>query len=333
MSEGAPRATYGSGMFGISADRRVAVLVASLVAAVAMSGLLRAPAVASADVPVGIAVTDFAPVPESALATGDTVTAIFAEPVTSAHASVALVGREAVTVPVALGPDGRSAVVSLTAPLGPGRTYRLTLSGTTPAGGTLRRVVTYYGAVAAAPFRFGGVSSSVLAGRSGVIGQRGRFFRFTLEVERGLEDRLQDFAQGSLRALTDSARGWTAAGSYRLQRVADPAEAQVRVLLARPALVDRLCRQAGLNTAGLFSCWNGHFAAINAMRWKRGGNGFVSLDQYRTYLTNHEFGHGLGLHHDSCPRRGALAPIMQQQTSGQDACRANGWPFPRGSAR
>lgn len=269
------------------------------------------------------------PAAEQPVAVGTVVTGTFTEPVTAPSARFGQVGRPARSLPVTPAADGLSADVTITAPVLPGEAYRLTLRGTTASGAPVMRVVTYYGAAPTRRARVGGVATHVLGGEAPVVGDRGRLIRFTLEVQQPLRGRMQDFAQGALRAINDTERGWSATGKYRLQRVTDPSTAKVRVLLARPPVVDRLCWQAGLNTAGRFSCWNGRFSAINLNRWISGGTGFASLGHYRTYVTNHEFGHGLGLGHRFCPRRGALSPVMQQQTSGQDGCRANGWPVPR----
>lgn len=131
------------------------------------------------------------------------------------------------------------------------------------------------------------------------------------------------------RALHDP-RSWAA--DVELVRVEDPADARVRVVLATPAEVDRLCAEAGLNTAGRFSCWNGRVAALNAMRWAEGATDFDDLEAYRTYLVNHEFGHGLGYGHVDCPGAGQPAPVMMQQTMSTGGCVANGWPYPERSA-
>jgi hypothetical protein len=154
---------------------------------------------------------------------------------------------------------------------------------------------------------------------------KGRLRTYRLEVEprTGVDPRA--FSDMAERILNDE-RGWIGAGNWSLQRVSryDP---DIRIVLATPATVDKLCARAGLDTRGEVSCWNGRFAALNVKRWKTGSRGFDgSLRAYRRYLLNHEVGHGLGYAHRSCPRRGAWAPIMQQQTFATAPCRANGWP-------
>lgn len=79
-----------------------------------------------------------------------------------------------------------------------------------------------------------------------------------------------------------------------------------------------------------WSCRVGRNVIINVQRWKyaspawnRAGR---SLRDYRHMVVNHETGHWLGRGHASCPRPGALAPVMQQQSKGTQGCRLNPWP-------
>ena len=150
-----------------------------------------------------------------------------------------------------------------------------------------------------------------------------RTYRIEVERETGIDVRA--FTALAERILSNE-RGWTGTGRWALQRVSAP-DADIRVVVATPDTVDRLCAQAGLDTHGEVSCWNGRFAALNADRWVKGAMGFVgSLRAYREYLLNHEVGHGLGYRHQACPRPGARAPVMQQQTYATKPCKANGWP-------
>lgn len=149
---------------------------------------------------------------------------------------------------------------------------------------------------------------------------------YSVEVEPDLRDEAANLQQQVELALDDRERGW--ATQQSLKQVADPDQAQIRVLLANPATVDALCALAGFYTGGQLSCWNGRFAALNVMRWRQAAPGFESVAQYRIYQINHEFGHGLGRMHEYCPGPGAKAPVMMQQTKGLLGCRPNEWPQP-----
>ncbi len=160
---------------------------------------------------------------------------------------------------------------------------------------------------------------------SAVAGTTGRLWRYTVEVEPSLGLDVDEVAAIVRAALTDD-RSW--ARTRTLEQVTDPSKARIRVVLATPDTVDELCGRAGLRTVGIYSCWNGRFAALNSWRWDAGANGFPDIETYRNYLVNHEFGHGLGYGHVGCPREGALAPVMMQQSMRLDGCVANGWPYP-----
>lgn len=160
---------------------------------------------------------------------------------------------------------------------------------------------------------------------SGAVAGTGRRWRYTIEVEPGLGIDPEELAVEVRAALTDD-RSW--ARTRTLEQVDDPSAARIRVVLASPDTVDELCGRVGLRTAGIFSCWNGRFAALNSWRWENGADGFPDITTYRNYLVNHEFGHGLGYGHVGCPAAGAPAPVMMQQSKGVGDCVANGWPYP-----
>ena len=168
---------------------------------------------------------------------------------------------------------------------------------------------------------------TALGGAGAIAGRSGGLQTYSLEVEPATDVDPYAFA-GLAEDILSDPRGWTASGSLRLQRVA-PDGADIRVVLARPETVDRLCAQAGLDTGGFYSCWNGTFAALNLDRWQGGAPRFSgSLAVYRGYLVNHEVGHGLGNGHRRCTASGSLAPVMMQQTKGTGSCRPNAWPYP-----
>ncbi len=170
-----------------------------------------------------------------------------------------------------------------------------------------------------------------LVGTEDVAGDDGRLVTYSLEVEPGADVDLAAFVEAATDILSDEERGWPAQDRYRLQRV-EAADADVRVVLASPATTDELCARAGLDTRGRYSCWNGHFAALNAERWRDGASAFDDepIETYRAYLVNHEVGHGLGYGHYACPGPGQDAPVMVQQSMGTGGCEPNAWPYPQG---
>lgn len=156
------------------------------------------------------------------------------------------------------------------------------------------------------------------------VGLTGPITTVSVEVEGSLGWSTQD-AQEEIVAILRDTRGWTAPGTIRFQLVDD--EADVRIRIATPATVDARCRP--LRTGGTLSCRNGQFLNINSDRWA-GATSFwtAPLGEYRAYVINHEMGHFLGNGHVNCPGRGALAPVMQQQTKSLQGCQPNGWPYP-----
>jgi uncharacterized protein YabE (DUF348 family) len=170
----------------------------------------------------------------------------------------------------------------------------------------------------------GAAQGYLVAAGSNAAGS-GATVTYSVEVEAGL-----GLDPGSVAATVDAAlldqRSW--ARDRRMERVGNPASARIRVLVASPGTVDRLCRSVGLDTGGYLSCWTGRFAALNVNRWWNGVPSFSDLSLYRRYLVNHEVGHGLGYGHVGCPAQDALAPVMMQQSLSLGGCRPNGWPYP-----
>ncbi len=156
-----------------------------------------------------------------------------------------------------------------------------------------------------------------------------RVVRVAFQIEGGLGIDPAPVADKIARTLLDK-RGWEPKDRLRFRFVtaaqAARGEVDITVRLASPDTTDQLCRP--LDTNGVTSCFNNHRAVLNARRWLLGVSFYGSkLDAYRTYMVNHEVGHGLGHGHVGCPGAGAAAPTMMQQTLRLDGCVANPYPM------
>jgi hypothetical protein len=163
---------------------------------------------------------------------------------------------------------------------------------------------------------------ALVPGTSPVVGS-GPLRRFAVEVQRGIRTDRAAFGAEVQRILLDP-RGWTGRGGLALERV-DSGVVDLRVTLARPRMVDRLCFP--LRTRGVADCFNRGRAVINLARWTRGSQPWGrDLARYRDYLINHEVGHGLGHGHRFCPGPGRRGFVMMQQTGTAFGCRTQPWP-------
>ena len=156
---------------------------------------------------------------------------------------------------------------------------------------------------------------------------RGRVLRFDLRVERGVPVDA-DAAARLVAAVLDDGRSWRGtdgATRVRFRLVGAGERADLHATIVTPRTTDRLC--APLLTRGRVSCQSGDRVVLNASRWVDGAPSYgADRRGYRRYLVNHEFGHALGRQHVGCPRRGAPAPVMLQQTKGLGGCEPNSWP-------
>ena len=166
-----------------------------------------------------------------------------------------------------------------------------------------------------------------------VLGGAGPIERFRVAVETGIPVSVGEFA-AKVQAVLGDPRSWTASGSLRLQEVPGNAPADFTIYLATRATSTRMCGAGGLDTDGYTSCRVPGRVIINLDRWEysvpdylRAG---VPLEEYRSYVINHETGHQLGHGHELCPGAGRPAPVMEQQTLGLHGCTANPWPYLNG---
>jgi hypothetical protein len=118
-------------------------------------------------------------------------------------------------------------------------------------------------------------------------------------------------------------RGWSLGGRLAFRRVDRGGTLRVRLAEAAEVAGHPGCSPA-------YSCAAGPLALVNLDRWRGGAPtrpGPALRHPYRQHVINHEVGHVLGFGHATCPRAGAPAPLMQQQSKGLLGCVRNAWPL------
>jgi hypothetical protein len=175
----------------------------------------------------------------------------------------------------------------------------------------------------------GAGSVSVVDATSPVYG-KGPLKRFVVETEDGIAVDGAAFAKAVRTTLADP-RSWGHGGRMSFQEVGAAAAAakqyDFKVTLISPGNMEKYC--PGVGTGGYTSCRYGERAVINLARWATAVPDYQGdVATYRQYVINHEVGHALGNHHQTCPGPGAVAPVMQQQTLGLHGCLKNAWPYP-----
>ncbi|MBE1485278.1 DUF3152 domain-containing protein [Plantactinospora soyae] len=165
------------------------------------------------------------------------------------------------------------------------------------------------------------------AGAGPVLGSAGALRRYRVAVEQDIGQDVAGFA-GAVDAVLGDPRGWTASKRLRFQRVGKAAKAEFTVFLATPGSSERMCATAGLHTERYGSCRLPGEVVLNVARWLTAVPEYgAPLEVYQAFALNHEVGHELGEDHQACPRTGAPAPVMAQQTYGLRGCAPNGWPY------
>jgi hypothetical protein len=180
-----------------------------------------------------------------------------------------------------------------------------------------------------------------LSGRFRTIGGhqkapgKGKLYRVRVDVELGLPLDGELFAQAVYKTLNDD-RSWGHGGTKTFERVST-GPADIVITLASPGTTAEWCAKSGLDTSDEnVSCDSASTprTMINAYRWAQGAETYTQARMltYRQMLINHEVGHRLGHHHEVCPKNGALAPVMMQQTKFLTlnglTCKPNPWPYP-----
>jgi len=159
---------------------------------------------------------------------------------------------------------------------------------------------------------------------------------FRVEIDEGLDMSPQKFAR-AVRAILCDKRSWTASGSVRFRY--HPLGSLLVGLRTPDESQKRCLRLTGLSVNRTYSCGTRPEVVINSDRWFGNSAKFpASLTEYRRMLINHEVGHSLGLHHQSCAANGKPAPVMMQQSKGMRSangftCSPNPWPGPEELSR
>ena len=147
---------------------------------------------------------------------------------------------------------------------------------------------------------------------------------FSLKIDSTLGLKV-DCIGNLITSILNDTRGWVKVTEKEFQQV-EGTEKEFEFFFASPEKTDELCYP--LETNGIYSCRNEDQIIINFFRWVNGAIDFGSdLETYRLYLINHEVGHILGWGHVGCPKEGALAPVMMQQSKSTMGCRPFGWPI------
>ncbi len=154
-------------------------------------------------------------------------------------------------------------------------------------------------------------------------GDEGREVTYSVAAAGAVSDAEAAHFAAVVDATLADPRGWSLGGRVAFRRV--DRGGTLRVRLAEAAEV---ARYPGCSPA--FSCAAGPLALVNLDRWRGGAPtrpGPALRHPYRQHVINHEVGHVLGFGHATCPRPGAPAPLMQQQSKGLLGCVRNAWPL------
>lgn len=163
------------------------------------------------------------------------------------------------------------------------------------------------------------------SGRTGRIGHRvpvRRVVTYHIETRGSIRADVGVFARQAQQTYADP-RGWRGAG-VAFRRVAKGGSFTL--------VLSEASRVPGFSSgcSSEWSCRVGRYVVINQTRWLHASPMWNargrSVRDYRHMVVNHETGHWLGRGHRTCPRPGALAPVMQQQSKGLQGCRPNPWP-------
>lgn len=148
-----------------------------------------------------------------------------------------------------------------------------------------------------------------------------RVFNYSIETRGAVSTDIEDFAMKVSESLSDS-RGWSQIATFQRSK-----SGEFTIVLSQASLLPSFSSAC----SSQWSCRSGNYVIINEARWLGASpswnSGGGSLRDYQHMVVNHEVGHWLGHGHVSCSGKGALAPVMQQQSINLQGCVHNPWPL------
>lgn len=157
--------------------------------------------------------------------------------------------------------------------------------------------------------------------------------RIRITASDARRESLPEFRDTIKRTLCDP-KSWVATGEMRIKFVR---YGDLRIGLWTASETEERCMELiGLSVDHKYSCADSaqREVVINGRAWDNAGPGWpedAGLLRYRRMLINHETGHALAQRHRDCPRDGAKAPVMMQQSKGMNlngfTCEPNPWPL------
>lgn len=124
-----------------------------------------------------------------------------------------------------------------------------------------------------------------------------------------------------IKSVLEDKRGWERLGYNFFYKEKN---AKFKIKIVKEEKIIKTCKFSGLSCADTSK----NIIYINIKRWRNGSKlSKLSLDNYRTYMINHEIGHLIGRGHVKCGKSGSKIPVMVQQTLGISDCKPNPWPL------
>lgn len=151
--------------------------------------------------------------------------------------------------------------------------------------------------------------------------------KYSIQFHRNLKISQKTCIQ-KIRSVLNDTRGWKKLGyCFEYQKhyqKSDSPPVDFVIHFTSSQWIAKFCNLPGLSCTDLRT----NDIYINIDNWRRGSaNSHLSLDNYRTYLINHEVGHVLGRGHTRCSSPFSKVPVMMQQTLGIGMCLPNPWPL------